>query len=211
MFRDRAEGLRSKEPRGGDTGRHRETQRDRERQKDRSAKQAHSALSVSDVTKLAYGGYPSPVDVWKEQQDTLNQWAEAVPAVLPRTSPMETWGLSPALTAQLRAQTQTQTQTQTRGKDEPASAQAVVPPSTAGGQQKKEIKQPQCSRTTLQQLSQPKRTHPVPIVILCYPRSQLEFPPDRETEKQRDRETRGTEGQRDRETERQRDRETVRF
>ena len=108
------------------------------------------------MTKLAYGGYPNPADLWKEQQNVLNEWAETVPAILPRSSPMETWGLSNALTAKLHKLTYTE--------DESAPGQATfsISTRTIECQQKnakhaKNTEKPKCSRTTVKQLSQPKR------------------------------------------------------
>ena len=107
---------------------------------------------MNDMTKLAYGGYGDPVKNWNEHQDVLNQWAELVPAVLPRSSPMETWGLSAALTATLREQTY--------GKDESKAKEGGLSQSTPSKNNQKEstklAKKTRCSRIALQQLSQPK-------------------------------------------------------
>lgn len=111
-------------------------------------KQTSPTVSVNDMTKLAYGGYSDPAKTWTEQHELLNQWAEIVPAVLPRSSPIESWGLSAALTAELREKTY--------GKDQSRAADETIT-EKCPTKTNETVNIPRCSRMTLQQLSQPKR------------------------------------------------------
>jgi hypothetical protein len=137
-----------------------------------ASRRAAPVVSESDMTKLAYGGYPSPVEVWSAEQRRLDSLAEAVPAVLPRTSPLETWGLSAELTVELRRRTYGEKDQKKEKEDEEEekkrnkNEKKETATTRHGAQAVK-----RCSRMTLQQLSRPKQPS---AAVLMQPESRQE-------------------------------------